>query len=411
MRKSTYGSVIMRPGSKKGMTTVFIMIIAGSVMFLVISFISVSAKQAAVSYTHSVMNLAGRSILSEYDIRLKERYGLIAFYGQSEEIAEKLLNYSSYSLDDRQYVNIGDIQPDLKEHSLADRDVFEDEIKEYVVYNLTGLISSSKDRGSVKTGERVLRNSEIISNLPSAAYEGESAYTDVTDTIKKLSSISDLFKAGTMDYYTNLYIFSCFYTGQSTDFNDDSFFRNEVEYIIEGQKSDSANVRRIRLKVVSLRTALNLAYLAKDKASQAAALAAAELITPGPEAEITKAVILAAWAAFEAENDWSILTDGGKVPLFKDSTTWASDISDVTEPQDVTGKRTPQVSRGLYYDEYLMILLTGIKDEIKYARMMDLIEINMRGTYWGNFKLKNFYTGFSFKADINGRNHEYEETY
>ena len=71
--------------NKKGMTTVFVTIVAGSVISLVICFVTLACREAAVSYSESVMNLAGRSVLAEFDRDLKKRYGLIAFYGQKDE--------------------------------------------------------------------------------------------------------------------------------------------------------------------------------------------------------------------------------------------------------------------------------------------------------------------------------------
>lgn len=395
--------------NKRGMTTVFVMIIAGSVVSLVICFVTLSCREAAVSYSESVMNLAGRSVLAEFDRDLKKRYGLIAFYGQKDVIEEKILDYSSYALESRQYVRIGDIEADLKENSLGDRSVFEDEIREYIEYYLPFLALERKERGPVATGQRVLRNSEILSQLPSNAFEGISDSIDIISTIKSLSSISDLFRAGTMKYYSNLYIFSKFYSGQSTDFKDDSFFRNEVEYIIAGEKSDDENLSEIRRKIIGIRTALNLIYLQNDSVKQAAALAAAEIITPGPEAEITKALLIASWAAVEAQNDWKLLMDGRKVPVYKDEKSWATDISYVTDQAE--GRAYPESEAGFCYDEYLMILLYAVKDEVKYARMMDLIEINMKGTCRAGMKLKDMYRGFSFSVELNGRQHEYIEKY
>ena len=43
--------------------------------------------------------------------------------------------------------------------------------------------------------------------------------------------------------------------------------------------------------------------------------------------------------------------------------------------------------------------------------MMDLIEINMKGTCRAGMKLKDMYRGFSFSVQINGRKHEYMEKY
>lgn len=395
--------------NKKGMTTVFVAIIAGALVSLVIAFVSLSHQEASISYSESVMNLAGRSVLAEYDRELKNRYGLIAFYGQKSEIEEKILKYSLETLDRIRYAKVGDIDVDLKTGSLMDREVFEDEIKEYMEYNLPLILNKEKEKGPVTTGKRVLRNSEIINSLPSYERGYEYEFPDLVKTIKNLSSITDLWKAGTSEYFSMMYIFNFFKTGQNIEQGEDSFFKNEVEYVIEGKYSDEDNLQGIRKKIITIRTALNLIYLSQDQAKQSEALSAAMLITPGPEAEITKALIIAAWAALEADNDWELLLEGRKVPIFKDSASWATDVTSVTE--SIAGTAYPSTEKGFCYDEYLKILLTAVPDDIKYFRMMDIIQINMKGTYWGNMKIKDMYTQYSFKVDINGREHEYEEKY
>ena len=42
---------------------------------------------------------------------------------------------------------------------------------------------------------------------------------------------------------------------------------------------------------------------------------------------------------------------------------------------------------------------------------MDLIQINMKYLYCDYFLLKDYYTGLKFTMNVNGVEHEFEETY
>ena len=78
---------------------------------------------------------------------------------------------------------------------------------------------------------------------------------------------------------------------------------------------------------------MNLIYLYSCTEKRQMALEAAELLTPGPEAVITQALILEAWAFFEARNDIELLYDGKQVPVFKRDENWALDIDTVIESE------------------------------------------------------------------------------
>ena len=84
--------------NKKGVTAVFLTIIAGAVLSCVIVFIQLAASAASVSYCGNLFNLAGRSVLSEFDLELKSRYGIIAFSRDGSSIAEEIKRYVKYTV-------------------------------------------------------------------------------------------------------------------------------------------------------------------------------------------------------------------------------------------------------------------------------------------------------------------------
>lgn len=390
---------------KKGSTTVFICIILSSVMALVLMFISVSAIKASSSYGSSVLNLAGRSVLSEFDERLKEQYGLVAFYGNSCEIEDDIEMYAGYSLDNDRFIEIGGIEADLKEYSLLNVDIFREQVTE------DGIVSRVNERepGKVDVSDRKIRSSVILKELPSYGLRlSEPGIKGLKNVIEEHPDGEGLVKKGTKTFLTNEYIMKYFSSGAYDVSDADTFYDGEIEYILEGEYGDEMNLKKVKKDIKELRVMLNMIYLMESEVKKAEALAAAEALTPGPEAIATQAVLLERWADAEAENDIEILMSGGRVPLLKNIDSWKLDIESVINPVDKVIKGEDD---GLAYDDYLKVLLCSLEDRTKYLRMMDLIQINLKGTYWDDFSIRDMYTGFSFTASVNGREFEYVETY
>ena len=390
--------------NKKGVTAVFLTIIAGAVLSCVIVFIQLAASAASVSYCGNLFNLAGRSVLSEFDLELKSRYGIIAFSRDGSSIAEEIKRYVKYTVTDDRYIRLGEVSVDLKDYCLMDCEIFEEQVTDSV--NFKNLIVEEETGGPVETGERTLRNSKTINALPSKGMTDTPSVHALVSNIKNMASISDLWKKGSREYLTTVYIFSVFKSGMSPADEENSFFRNEIEYIIEGKKSDAANRSAVRADLLKMRTLLNSIYIYSSPKMMKEALLLAETITPGPEAVITQAALIAAWAAMEAELDIKTLDEGGKVPVFKDPSSWKTDING-----KVAAGKGEFEERGYDYEGYLKILLTALKKEVRLTRMMDLIQINLQGTYSEDFYIKDCYRGFKFEAQVNGRKMKYDEKY
>lgn len=390
--------------NKKGVTAVFLTIIAGAVLSCVIVFIQLAASAASVSYCGNLFNLAGRSVLSEFDLELKSRYGIIAFSRDGSSIVNELKKYVKYTVTDDRYIRLGEVSVDLKDYCLMDCEIFEEQVTDSV--NFKNLIVEEETGGPVETGERTLRNSKTINALPSKGMTDTPSVHALVSNIKNLTGISQLWKNGSREYLTTVYIFSVFKSGMSPADEENSFFRNEIEYIIEGKKSDAANRSAVRADLLKLRTLLNSIYIYSSPKMMKEALLLAETITPGPEAVITQAALIAAWAAMEAELDIKTLDEGGKVPVFKDPSSWKTDING-----KVAAGKGEFEERGYDYEGYLKILLTSLKKEVRLTRMMDLIQINLQGTYSEDFYIHDCYRGFKFEAQVNGRKMKYDEKY
>ena len=193
---------------------------------------------------------------------------------------------------------------------------------------------------------------------------------------------------------------------------EDHFFSSEVEYIICGKMSDEKNKRRTDLALEAVRTGLNLTHIYSDPEKVRAITEAAELITPGPMGVVTQAAIAAAWAAAEAVNDVKLLHKDCRVPIFKTSASWAIDLDSILEGYSgEDGCIHPQTDTGRKYDDYLRILLYVKDDNILTARILDLIQINMRKNYDEGFLVQECATGVSVDADICGSRLSFDRIY
>ena len=68
--------------NRKGSFTVFVLMIFSSLMVLVWAVITASAREAVSASADHFGRLWGTSILAEYDVNLKDRYGLYAYFGE-----------------------------------------------------------------------------------------------------------------------------------------------------------------------------------------------------------------------------------------------------------------------------------------------------------------------------------------
>ena len=71
---------------KKGSSSVFLVMVLGTMITLALAFVSAALRVGAIGYIDGVMNLSARSVLSEFDTHLKDDYGLFAFRGHKQEI-------------------------------------------------------------------------------------------------------------------------------------------------------------------------------------------------------------------------------------------------------------------------------------------------------------------------------------
>ncbi|MCR4672777.1 MAG: DUF5702 domain-containing protein [Lachnospiraceae bacterium] len=207
------------------------------------------------------------------------------------------------------------------------------------------------------------------------------------------------------DVLIDLYAFSNFSdmsgAKQSQEAADGgSVLQYETEYLIFGQSSDSRNLEYTMRALMAVRTGLNLVYLNQDAEKQvivaeAASVIALAIMMPVAE-ELIRLLLNLCWASAEALNDCSILASGGKVPVMKDSGSWALTFEGLMQLASTgeSPRGSSDGSRGLTYSQYLMILVTAVSREKLVVRMTQLMEKNVR--------LSEGYEGFYFKNSCMG---------
>lgn len=426
--------------SKRGTTSVFLTMILASVLLLVSLFIHTASQAAGKSCADAVFDLAGRSILSEYDLQLQKRYGIFAVHTDEKQAEEKIKFYTDYSFHDdplkellrfRDHTDIlklrlQSLDVSLKGYSMTDAGLFEEQVLEYMKYGIlkdiypveaayppaSGLSSADHaDEAPASGRETVLRNGQIIGGLPSNGYKS-SWYADLNRIVEAgLPSLEEIERSSRNSFLVNEYIIRHFLNHRRGKEVRDTFFRNEVEYVLKGNFSDRRNYSAVRTDLFIMRNVLNLAHIFSDpeKRKDIEAVAAALTLVKGKE--IGMAVVAEAWAAAESENDLRLLEAGKEAAFVKNKDNWAVPLSESLEYIWKEDHIDPKRTGGYDYEDYLRILLFLENREQKLLRCMDLIQLNMKGSSNQDFDLKEYYGGFQVEAVVGDRKFTYIQKY
>lgn len=407
--------------NKKGSTSIFLLFILAAMVTLTAAFVYAAKQAALTSYCDGLLQLAGKSVLSEFDLELKDRYGLFAFEHTGGEVIRTVTDDADYALQPDGQDSLKDIQAGFGSQQMGNTAVLKEQIlahmkfalKKDMLDRITGSRAQEETEGSEKHGkDRTLRNRKIIETLPSFPLKDSSpGFLDWIEQMKsRLGDLGGIFDEAKDAYLVNRYIMQNFKNARSGPDQYDTFFENEVEYILEGGYSNKENYNQVRKGIVLFRSGLNAAYLYLDPEKRAETLAAAEALTPGPGAVLTQAAIIGTWSLAEAENDARLLEKRRPVALLKDKTVWATELENILNNRN-DGCIDTGSDKGLYYEDYLMVFLHFQNETIKLARVMDLIQINLKGTYKKDFLMKTHNGGFQMKAKINGRERVYDFKY
>ena len=163
---------------------------------------------------------------------------------------------------------------------------------------------------------------------------------------------------------------------------DKALLKYQLEYLAYGKNSDYANLEEVARRLLFWREASNMLYLFSNSAKVEEAELVASLLSAVmfiPElADLIKYSILFAWTFAESISDLNILFSGGRVPMFKSDETWRLSLTGMLSFRDFLNGG--DCGDGLYYQDYLRILLFMTDFDTKTQRMMDIIEMDVRRT-------------------------------
>jgi hypothetical protein len=443
--------------SRKGSSAVFLTMILSALLLLVGVLIQAAGLAAGKSYGDLVFQMAGRSLLSEYDKKLYEDYGLFAMRSDEEQAARKLLYYSDASLKNGGRAGTvwllpcktGELSVHLSDFSLLDADTFEDQILDDIKFIMLNNLADRLRAAPAETGaaaaadggeSRTINNQVVLGSLPSKGLGGGPSVVDMLAA--GLPSSADLLNGGTDAFLVSEYIMARFAHAYAPAPNlaagHTRFFENETEYIINGEYSDAKNLEGVENRLRLLRFALNEVFVHSDSDMRAKVDTLVSILTaifPEIPAPIFRELINAVWVAVETENDLKLLRAEEKVALVKKKDNWAISIDAVpgfvlaylfgsAEPgssadiKDVAGSTArgwavvkPRDKDGFSYGNYLRLLLFFTSRENKLLRSMDLIQINMKTGYYEAFLLREHYVGLRYELVMNGDTYRYRQSY
>lgn len=395
--------------NKRGSSAVFLCIILSALMAVSISMAYAAHSIAVNSTADGLIKLGSDSVLSEFDYYVQREYGIFLLRGNDRQLSRKLRSYISYSLEPFDGVTTEKCSIAAGRFSSLDVDSVKKQILVYVkTVGLADLADAPQDSGRERE-KHTLRHGPTIVSLPSRQLPDKNIVQRAEAAASGLKDPSRVFRKGTDNYILDSYVLSHF-NGDRTFISEEHFFDNEVEYILSGKLSDEANIKRTDLALKAIRFPANLAHIYADPEKWSAVVTAAETITPGLLGTVTQAGIAAAWAAAESFNDVRLLHVGYKVPVVKDASSWAVDIDGLLE-QKTGSMFKPEVNKGKTYKDYMRILLFIEDDDIKTARILDLIQINMRKNYDADFVIGECSCGIAVDSVINGKDHVFDKTY
>lgn len=438
--------------NKKGFATLYILMILASLLVFLLVVIEGTAGYAIRSRAEGACLLAGTSVLSEYQKALWSRYGLFcvtAHEGRLSQMAEyyivenlevegsKILSVDCIdciadpraypALDSERFASqlrylaaatkawqawqtmtglpdtmfealdeSGDRKRRLDEHMEALQERMTPESGEAAPaerIRLSSLIRRWRDMqkpldGSGMWNKRIPSGSER-KNLPSVLLEAPGA-----GSLLGRRSLPDADA-----WLESAYIIQhCSY---ATAVQSANVLDLEAEYILYGEQSDEENARRMRNDLFLIRSALNLAFMAGDaqKRSEVSAISAPFAAwIPLPLAEF---IVASLWAGMEALHDVERLWSGGSVPFMKTPADWYTDWQGGIRPPDsAPDEREKAPGR---YEDYASVLLSITRAEGRRARLMDVMQLNIRKDEAEPFVFMDYAYGFDLSVQLDKR--------
>ena len=402
------------------------MMVMVSLIMLFMVIIKAACDSAVKGAFSSMGTMWCDSVLAEYDRNLEDRYDIFAFYGLEPEVNAKLRFYAGESVLDKKFVRFSNVETSLSHNSLIDTDNFKAQILRAAKYRIAGDIKGDAADFEIHGAPqpKTAKGGALMSDLPSGGSAQSITASGFRNAVESAGSVQGVIRKAGDEYLEDRYIFSYFKDRSDERGIGDTYLNNEVEYLITGKKSDAEIEDSMKLKIIAVRTLFNTVFVLEDPKMNAETLAAAEAITPGPAAAATQKLLQTGWAACESVNDYNLLINGKKVPLYKDSSSWALDLESIIKGgiKEVKEGEEPEIKdevpcvdpgneTGEKYQDYLRAMLFMLDENVKLLRMMDLMQINMRCCCYSDFRIREYNTGLSAVFEVNGSSVSVKRSY
>ncbi len=302
-------------------------------------------------------------------------------------------------------------------------DSFFERIKEVFETGVLGLVLENNSKLSKK-----VISSDILPSVTLGIKES-SEPVDITNIIKnsKVDTGKDIFNdvteglgANIMDSHeflniTNNFSEALLFTGYlgehfsqySHELVEDlsKVLEYELEYILMGKKTDIKNINGVIMKILLIRTMINLGtiMLHKETTLKATEIASLFLGFTGIPVlvSILKVLLLVILSVVESLVDVSAMLKGKKLPLLKSGDELQVSIEDlfilsksmIIDKANKIHNTSNKINLG--YAEYLYLFLFLENNKSKSYRAMDLIQENLQLNYEENFYIKNCIQGFT----------------
>ena len=359
--------------SRGGFTTVYLLMILAALTAAAVMIIDAATARAARSISETVCASAGRSVLSEYQKELYSRYGVFALRGDDALLTRLASYYINGSLlggkaaAKPEAVKIeasAEGYPALDVEGLARQirrlapaaAVMKGGVLEYILDNADAPDTDIPGEFPSGTAEEIdpIQSAEKSFGKDADRNRGR---TIASNEYRALPSrllgyskrVSLLFSGGIFDlsFRTLLedeYILAVCSNAVKT--RDGTFLECEAEYVLYGNSSDSANLRAVKISLFSFRFAVNeVKYVS----------------------ETGELLISTAAAVAKSLKEVKTILAGGRVDK-------------------------------LDYAMHLRIFMALVPRQEKVARLMDIMQLNIRKIDGANFEFRNYAYGFDLNA-------------
>lgn len=184
----------------------------------------------------------------------------------------------------------------------------------------------------------------------------------------------------------------------------------ELEYIIMGKRKDFDNLKAIIMRILLIRTIMNVISLMSDakRNGDARMLAAAFVGFTGLPALVTivKTLILFIWSFVESLVDVAALLGGKEIPFLKGKNDILVELNEIIGTNKTFIKSKVESIKennsyfALSYKDYLRIFLFVESQRNKNFRAMDLIQENLQLRYEDSFLMQNCLFGFCINGEF-----------